>query len=239
MRPARRASLPTLLLLAAVLAAPPAAAQVTAPSSVGGERVTAPSSSPPPARLGGAHVRALQRRVGVRADGVVGRRTAAALRRAERRLGLPVDGRPDPALLAALGLAPALAPTPPRAPARPTPEPVDVALALLGTPYGPSAAGPDAFDCSGLVQFAFARAGITLPRSSYAQATRGMPVPAAAIRRGDLVFFATAGAGPSDVGIATSPTTAVSATTRGVREHAIFDAYWGSHFVGARRVVAG
>jgi hypothetical protein len=38
------------------------------------------------------------------------------------------------------------------------------------------------------------------------------------------------------VGLATSPTTVVSATTHGVMSHAIFDGYWGSHFVGARRV---
>ena len=45
------------------------------------------------------------------------------------------------------------------------------------------------------------------------------------------------GAGASDVGIATSSATAVSATTHGVMTHSIRGGYWGSHFVGARRVV--
>jgi hypothetical protein len=46
----------------------------------------------------------------------------------------------------------------------------------------------------------------------------------------------TAGAGPSHVGIATGRTTVVSATNAGVIEHATDDAYWGGHYVGARRL---
>ena len=40
----------------------------------------------------------------------------------------------------------------------------------------------------------------------------------------------------SDVGFATGPDTAVSATTHGVMTHSIHTGYWGSHFVGARRL---
>jgi cell wall-associated NlpC family hydrolase len=80
------------------------------------------------------------------------------------------------------------------------------------------------------------QAGISVPRTSFAQFTTGSAVSRDGIQAGDLVFFNTAGAGASDVGIATGPTTAVSATTHGVMAHAIFDSYWGSHFVGARRV---
>ena len=50
------------------------------------------------------------------------------------------------------------------------------------------------------------------------------------------VFFNANGPGASHVGIATSNSTVISATTHGVREHAISDSYWGSHYVGARRV---
>ena len=56
------------------------------------------------------------------------------------------------------------------------------------------------------------------------------------IHRGDLVFFDSFGAGASHVGLAISPTTAVSATNHGVMTHPIFDAYWGGHYVGARRL---
>ena len=51
-----------------------------------------------------------------------------------------------------------------------------------------------------------------------------------------VVFFDSAGPGASDVGIATGPGTAVSATTHGVMTHSILAGYWGAHFVGARRI---
>ena len=57
------------------------------------------------------------------------------------------------------------------------------------------------------------------------------------VRPGDLVFFSTAGPGASHVGIATSATTVVSATNGGVMEHSTRDAYWGGHYVGARRLL--
>jgi peptidoglycan DL-endopeptidase CwlO len=60
-------------------------------------------------------------------------------------------------------------------------------------------------------------------------------VPRDRVRAGDLVFFDTDGAGASHVAIATSSTTAISATTHGVMEHAIASGYWGAHYVGARR----
>ncbi|MCS6782210.1 MAG: C40 family peptidase [Gloeomargarita sp. SKYBB_i_bin120] len=51
--------------------------------------------------------------------------------------------------------------------------------------------GPD-FDCSGLVQTAFAQAGIWLPRDAYQQEAFIQPIPAEALAPGDLVFFGTA-----------------------------------------------
>ena len=50
------------------------------------------------------------------------------------------------------------------------------------------------------------------------------------------MFFNTAGGGASHVGIATRELDRHPATTHGVMEHAIGDSYWGSHYVGARRV---
>jgi cell wall-associated NlpC family hydrolase len=61
-------------------------------------------------------------------------------------------------------------------------------------------------------------------------------VTSGAIQAGDLVFFDANGPGASHVGIATSGSTAISATTHGVMEHAIFGPYWGGHYIGARRV---
>ena len=62
-------------------------------------------------------------------------------------------------------------------------------MAQLGDPYVWAAAGPDAFDCSGLTQYAYAAAGIQLPHSSSMQSTMGSPVPRSALVPGDLVFF--------------------------------------------------
>ncbi len=68
---------------------------------------------------------------------------------------------------------------------------MNTALAKLGSPYRYGAAGPNAFDCSGLVKWSFAQAGIVLPRTSLAQSTVGTPVAKADLQPGDLVFFYT------------------------------------------------
>lgn len=63
------------------------------------------------------------------------------------------------------------------------------ALGKIGAPYRYGAAGPTAFDCSGLVNWAFKNAGVALPRTSRALSTVGAPVSKADLRPGDLVFF--------------------------------------------------
>ena len=65
---------------------------------------------------------------------------------------------------------------------------VRAALSRLGRPYVWGATGPDQFDCSGLVQWAYARAGIHLDRTTYQQIDDGIPVPRSQVRPGDLVF---------------------------------------------------
>jgi cell wall-associated NlpC family hydrolase len=89
---------------------------------------------------------------------------------------------PDTAAVAA---APAAAPTAAAQVA------VDTALAQLGDPYVWAAAGPNAFDCSGLTQYAYKAAGISLPHSSISQSTMGKAVAKADLKPGDLVFFYT------------------------------------------------
>ena len=114
---------------------------------------------------------------------------------------------------------------------------VAAALTRVGSPYETGAAGPNAFDCSGLVTWAAHRVAIAVPRVSFAQYRIGRRVDRQHIRAGDLVFFDTDGPGASDVGIATSDRTEVSATVHGgVMVHPIFGDYWGSHLVGARRL---
>jgi cell wall-associated NlpC family hydrolase len=112
------------------------------------------------------------------------------------------------------------------------------ATAQIGDGYAYGGTGPDGFDCSGLTAYAFADAGVSLPHNSHAQAAMGEPIDRNEIRPGDLVFFSTAGPGASHVGVATGSTTVVSATTSGgVMKHSTTDAYWGGHYVGARRIV--
>lgn len=66
---------------------------------------------------------------------------------------------------------------------------VSVAMAQLGKPYRYGAAGPGAFDCSGLVMYCYARVGVRLPHSSSAQYGCGAPVSRSELSPGDLVFF--------------------------------------------------
>ena len=65
---------------------------------------------------------------------------------------------------------------------------VRAALSRLGHPYVWGAAGPDQFDCSGLVQWSYAQAGVHLDRTTYQQIHDGVPVPRSQVRAGDLVF---------------------------------------------------
>lgn len=66
---------------------------------------------------------------------------------------------------------------------------VQYALAQVGDAYVHGAAGPDAFDCSGLTMMAWAQAGVSLPHSSSAQSGTGTPVSGSDLQPGDLVFY--------------------------------------------------
>jgi peptidoglycan DL-endopeptidase CwlO len=63
------------------------------------------------------------------------------------------------------------------------------ALTQRGKPYVWGAAGPDSYDCSGLVMWAFAQEGISLPHYTGDQWNAGMHVSRADLEPGDLVFF--------------------------------------------------
>ncbi|NNG34659.1 C40 family peptidase [Nakamurella aerolata] len=65
---------------------------------------------------------------------------------------------------------------------------VEAALSKVGVPYVWGAAGPDAFDCSGLTSWAWAQAGVTIPRTSADQATL-QEVPLSELQPGDLITY--------------------------------------------------
>jgi len=96
------------------------------------------------------------------------------------------------ALLAALLLA-ACASEPPAPAVPPLAAPgaaiAAAAAALLGTPYHFGGADAAGFDCSGLALYAYARAGLAIPRTAAEQRRAAHPVSLAQLAPGDLVFF--------------------------------------------------
>jgi cell wall-associated NlpC family hydrolase len=71
---------------------------------------------------------------------------------------------------------------------------VSYALAQVGERYVAAAAGPDAFDCSGLTMTAWRQSGVSLPHYSYAQYSSTRRIPLSEAQPGDLVFFFGGGA---------------------------------------------
>jgi peptidoglycan DL-endopeptidase CwlO len=65
------------------------------------------------------------------------------------------------------------------------------AVSRFGMPYVWGAAGPTSFDCSGLVQWSLAQAGVIMPRVAADQARTGPAVPVSALQPGDLLFYHT------------------------------------------------
>jgi hypothetical protein len=63
------------------------------------------------------------------------------------------------------------------------------AASKLGRPYVWGAEGPDSFDCSGLVQWAYAQAGVRMPRVTHQQWVTGPQVPLEQAQPGDLLFW--------------------------------------------------
>lgn len=66
---------------------------------------------------------------------------------------------------------------------------IKAAYSKLGRPYVWGAEGPNTFDCSGLVQWAFAKAGVSMPRVTDQQFLTGKHLPYSQARPGDLLFW--------------------------------------------------
>ena len=99
-----------------------------------------------------------------------------------------------------------------------------------------AARSPAGFDCSGFTRFVYARVGIRLPHSSYAQWDSGRHIPRSRLRPGDLVFFA----GLSHVGLYLGPGRFIHAPETGsVVSIPSLDAGWyAATYAGAVRVSA-
>jgi cell wall-associated NlpC family hydrolase len=66
---------------------------------------------------------------------------------------------------------------------------VAFAYAQLGKPYQWGATGPSSYDCSGLVQAAWSSAGVSIPRTTYAQWAALPHISTSALEPGDLLYF--------------------------------------------------
>jgi len=117
-----------------------------------------------------------------------------------------------------------------------------IALSTLGTPYRWGGASPTrGFDCSGLVNYAFAPVeDLDLPRTSRALArVDGPRVARGQLRPGDLLFFRIRGASVDHVAIYLGRDRFIHAPRRGstVRIDHLSNSYWQRHFQLARRVM--
>jgi len=114
----------------------------------------------------------------------------------------------------------------------------EFALGFRGVPYRLGGDDPSGFDCSGLVHYVFAQYGVLVPRVVEDQYQVGEKVKTKDIKPGDLIFFSTKGPGASHVAIAVGEDRFVHApNSRGVvRVEALTSDYWGSHYIGARRI---
>jgi cell wall-associated NlpC family hydrolase len=116
---------------------------------------------------------------------------------------------------------------------------VSAALQYQGVPYRNGGSDPSGFDCSGFVQYVFAKLGTALPREVRDQYQAGKPIDLDEVEAGDLLFFETVSRGASHVGMAVGDGQFVHApSSRGVVRVERYDAsYWATRFVGARRIV--
>ncbi|MEU3252807.1 C40 family peptidase [Streptomyces sp. NPDC006997] len=108
---------------------------------------------------------------------------------AGQRARVTSPAAPDRASRASTGPRDSLPPPTTAAPDSRTAAAVSYAYQALGSPYVWGATGPDAFDCSGLTQAAYRAAGVSLPRTTYAQIGAGRRVSRSELLPGDMVFF--------------------------------------------------
>jgi len=115
---------------------------------------------------------------------------------------------------------------------------ISIAKEYIGVPYLWGGTSPETgFDCSGYVQYVFAKNGISLPRVSRDQYTVGTPAEFNNLQPGDLVFFSMAKNGNVDHdGIYIGNGQFInSSSSKGVTVYNL-GPYWKSVFVGAKRV---
>jgi cell wall-associated NlpC family hydrolase len=115
---------------------------------------------------------------------------------------------------------------------------VRVARQMLGTPYRYGGASPQrGFDCSGLVHYAYKRAGIHVPRTTETLFQSAFPVAADALQQGDLLFFRIEGK-IAHVGLYIGGETFLHAPSTGkaVSYASLSNPYWKQRLIRAGRL---
>ena len=167
-------------------------------------------------------------------DGDFGPETENAVRSFQTDRGLEVDGIVGSATYRAL-MNKEMPPNRSNSVARNV---MRAAYSVIGTPYVFGGTTPYGFDCSGFTQYAFARAGVYIPRLADSQFYSGRQISMSQLRPGDLIFFTTYEAGASHVGIYVGNGNFIHAgTSTGVTVSSAFTGYWGARYYGACRVL--
>ena len=112
------------------------------------------------------------------------------------------------------------------------------ALKMVGKPYRYGGSSPAGFDCSGLVQYSYKQAGVSLPRSTDELLRSSTPLRGMNLRRGDLLFFDQDGTKKSHGAIYLGDGRFVHAPSSGkaVRTDRLDSPYWKKHLSEARRI---
>lgn len=114
---------------------------------------------------------------------------------------------------------------------------LETARRMLGVAYRYGGTNPHGFDCSGLVQYSYAQAGIRLPRTSQAIFRASRLVDPKEIQAGDVVFFTISSKKIAHVGIYAGRNRFIHAPSsgKGVSYASLKNPYWKNRLVAVGR----